>query len=153
LAHRPLHASADKRHLGQITKQKNALLRMVLVQGRLPGRASCVQTRNGVDTLIVPEWFMVLGVGDAPEQGGWGLAAEAVAVMRALMVVEAQECVEAPLQSRPTGEVAPAEGHAPVLTGTTEPPEYQRFLADSDLPVLHTPFDVSELCRFIHRLL
>ncbi len=33
---RPLHASADKRHLGQITKQGNALLRMVLVQGRLP---------------------------------------------------------------------------------------------------------------------
>jgi transposase len=27
-----LHASADKRHLGQITKQGNALLRMVLVQ-------------------------------------------------------------------------------------------------------------------------
>src|SRR5437867_11379110 len=35
--------------------------------------------------------------------------------MRALMVGEAQERVEAPLQSCPTGEVAPAEGHAPVL--------------------------------------
>ena len=39
------------------------------------------------------------------------------------------------------------------VTGTTEPPEYQRFLADTGLPVLHKPFDVTELCRFIHRLL
>jgi len=58
---------------------------------------------------------MALGRGGAPEEGGWGLAAEAIAVMGALMVVEAQERVEAALQGRPTGEIAPAEGHAPVL--------------------------------------
>ena len=58
---------------------------------------------------------MVLGLGGAPEEGGWGLAAETVAVMRAFMVVEAQERVEAALQGQPTGEVAPTEGHAPVL--------------------------------------
>ena len=58
---------------------------------------------------------MVLGLGGAPEEGGWSLAAEAVAVMRALMVVEAQERVEAALQGRATGEVTAAKGHAPVL--------------------------------------
>src|SRR5215510_7439107 len=35
--------------------------------------------------------------------------------MRTFMVVEVQKRVEAPLQRRPTGEVAPTEGHAPVL--------------------------------------
>src|SRR6266851_1004048 len=45
--------------------------------------------------------------------------------MRALMVVETQERVETSLQGRPTGEVAPTEGHAPVL------------LQDGDLQSLH----------------
>jgi hypothetical protein len=58
---------------------------------------------------------MVLGLGGAPERGGWSLAAETVSAMRTLMVVEAQKPVEAALQGRPAGEVAPAEGHAPVL--------------------------------------
>ena len=58
---------------------------------------------------------MVLGLGGAPEKGGWSLAAEAAAVMRALIIVEVQERVEAALQGRATGEVAATEGHAPVL--------------------------------------
>ena len=39
------------------------------------------------------------------------------------------------------------------VTGTTEPPEYQRFLADVGIPVLDKPFDLANLGRFIQRLL
>src|SRR5262252_8763270 len=58
---------------------------------------------------------MPLSLRGAPEQGGGSVAAEAVAVMRAFMVVEVQKRVETPLQRRAIGEVAPAEGHSPVL--------------------------------------
>src|SRR5262245_25866123 len=58
---------------------------------------------------------MPLGLRGTPEQGGGSVAAEAVAVMRAFMIVEVQKRVEASLQRRPTGEVAPAEGHTPML--------------------------------------
>jgi len=39
------------------------------------------------------------------------------------------------------------------VTGTTEPPEYQRFLADTGVPVLHKPFNIADLQGFVQRLL
>jgi len=58
---------------------------------------------------------MALGLSGAPEEGSGRPAAEAVAVVRTFMVVESQKSIEAPLQRRPTGEIAPAKGDAPVL--------------------------------------
>src|SRR5215510_12896586 len=84
-----------------------------------------VQTRNGVDTLIVPERQIASDVDCAPEKRGWRLAAKAVAVMRAFVVVETQETVQAPLQGRAAREVTSAEGHTPV------------FLQDGALQTFH----------------
>jgi hypothetical protein len=44
------------------------------------------QTRNGVDTLTVPERHVPSGLGGAPEELGWSPAAEAVAVMGTLVI-------------------------------------------------------------------
>jgi hypothetical protein len=51
----------------------------------------------------------------APEERGGGAAADSVALMRPLVIVRLHEAVETALQRRPTREVAPAEGHAPML--------------------------------------
>jgi hypothetical protein len=51
----------------------------------------------------------------APEERRGGLPAEAIALMGSVVVVEAQEPVERALEGSPTGEVATAEDHAPVL--------------------------------------
>ena len=49
------------------------------------------------------------------EDGGWCAAAESIAVMRPVDVVEAQEVLEAAVQRRPAREVMPAKDDAPVL--------------------------------------
>src|SRR5512134_2740022 len=50
-----------------------------------------------------------------PDQRARSAPTHAIALVRALGVVVAHEAVEGPLQSRPTGEVAAPEGHAPEL--------------------------------------
>lgn len=39
------------------------------------------------------------------------------------------------------------------VTGTTELPVFQRFLAETGVPALHKPFNLDDLLRFIRRLL
>ena len=39
------------------------------------------------------------------------------------------------------------------VTGTTEPPDYSRFLEDTAVPVLHEPFNLGDLERFVQQLL
>jgi len=51
----------------------------------------------------------------AVEDGRWGAAPDAVAMMRSLEVVELHEPVKAAVERRPAGEVMPAKDHAPVL--------------------------------------
>ena len=51
----------------------------------------------------------------APEERGWGAAADAIALMRPFVVVGLHEGLEAVLQGRPAGEVTAAKGHAPVF--------------------------------------
>ena len=51
----------------------------------------------------------------AVEDGRWGAAPDAVAMMRSLKVVELHEPVKATVERRPAGEVMPAKDHAPVL--------------------------------------
>src|SRR4029453_19607485 len=51
----------------------------------------------------------------APEERGWGAAAEPIALMGPLVIVGLHKGLETALQRRPTGEVAPPEGHAPML--------------------------------------
>ncbi len=64
-------------------------------------------------------------LGGPPKQGRWCLPAEAIALMRAVMVVVSHERVQGALQRPPAGEVAAAEGHPPV------------FLEDRPLQPLH----------------
>jgi CheY-like chemotaxis protein len=51
------------------------------------------------------------------------------------------------------------KGHADLLqriafvTGTTEPPDYSRFLKETAVPVLHKPFNLGDLERFVRQLL
>jgi len=58
---------------------------------------------------------MISDAGGARKQRGRGLAAEAVAAMGALVIVETQGDVLAPLQGCAARDVAPAERPAPVL--------------------------------------
>ena len=51
----------------------------------------------------------------AVEEGRGGAPADAVAVMRALEVVEAQEAAQAALEGGPAGEVVPAKHEPPML--------------------------------------
>src|SRR4029453_1414254 len=51
----------------------------------------------------------------APEERGWGAAAEPIALMGPLVIVGLHKGLETALQRRPTGERAPPEGHAPIL--------------------------------------
>ena len=39
------------------------------------------------------------------------------------------------------------------VTGTTEPPDYSRFLEETAVPVLHKPFNLGDLERFVRQLL
>jgi len=39
------------------------------------------------------------------------------------------------------------------VTGTTEPPDYSRFLKETAVPVLHKPFNLGDLERFVRQLL
>jgi len=39
------------------------------------------------------------------------------------------------------------------VTRTTEPPDYSRFLAEMAVPVLHKPFNLGDLERFVRQLL
>jgi CheY-like chemotaxis protein len=39
------------------------------------------------------------------------------------------------------------------VTGTTEPPDYARFLEETAVPVLHKPFNLDDLQRFTRQLL
>jgi len=39
------------------------------------------------------------------------------------------------------------------VTGTTEPPDYSRFLEETAVPVLHKPFNLGDLERFVQQLL
>ena len=39
------------------------------------------------------------------------------------------------------------------VTGTTEPPVLQRFLAETGVPVLNKPFNLDDLLKFIKRVL
>src|SRR5207253_8318798 len=70
---------------------------------------------NGVDTVTIPECGMWSSPRGAPEERGRGAAADSIALMRSLVIVGLHEGVQAALQRRATGEVAPTEGHAPVL--------------------------------------
>lgn len=51
------------------------------------------------------------------------------------------------------------KGHSDLLrriafvTGTTESPDYSRFLEETAVPVLHKPFNLGDLHRFIRQLL
>src|SRR5262245_8544984 len=51
----------------------------------------------------------------APEEGGWGLAAEPIPLVRSVMIVEGHELPQGAGEGGPAGEVAPAELHPPVL--------------------------------------
>src|SRR5260370_22905001 len=51
----------------------------------------------------------------AAEDGGWGAAPEAIALVRPLVIVGLHERLETALQGRAIGEVTAAKGHAPVL--------------------------------------
>ena len=51
----------------------------------------------------------------AVEDGRWGAAPDAVAMMRALEVVELHEPVKATVERRPAGEVMPAKDDPPVF--------------------------------------
>lgn len=39
------------------------------------------------------------------------------------------------------------------VTGTTEPPVFKSFLAETGVPFLHKPFNLDDLLQFIQRLL
>ncbi len=51
------------------------------------------------------------------------------------------------------------KGHSDLLrriafvTGATEPPDYSRFLKETAVPVLHKPFSLGDLERFVRQLL
>src|ERR1035437_989872 len=51
----------------------------------------------------------------AAEDGRWGAAAQAIAAMRPLVVVELQEAIEGALERAPAGEVVSPKRDAPVL--------------------------------------
>src|SRR5262245_8657489 len=51
----------------------------------------------------------------APEERGGRAATHTIPLVRSLVIVGLHECVQTALQGDSTGEVAPAEGHAPVL--------------------------------------
>src|SRR5260370_40149487 len=51
----------------------------------------------------------------APEERGWGTAADAIALVGPLVIVGLHERLETPLQGRPTGEVEATKGHAPMF--------------------------------------
>src|SRR5260370_35036948 len=51
----------------------------------------------------------------APEERGWGTAADAISLVGPLVIVGLHERLETPLQGRPTGEVAATKGDAPML--------------------------------------
>src|SRR6185503_7203266 len=74
-----------------------------------------VQIRNGVATLATPECDMRSGPSGAPEERGWGAATDPVALMGPLVIVGLHEPIEASLERRSTREVAPTEGHTPML--------------------------------------
>ena len=54
-----------------------------------------------------------LGRRHAPDERAWGTTADAVALVRPLGVVVADEAIEGALQGRAAREVASAEHHAP----------------------------------------
>src|SRR4030081_2150188 len=74
-----------------------------------------VQARNGVDTLTIPECGVTSSPSGAPEERGGGAAAEAVPLVRPLVIVGLHERLETALQGCATGEVAAAKGHAPMF--------------------------------------
>src|SRR5258705_2949585 len=51
----------------------------------------------------------------APEERGWGTAADAIALVAPLVIGGRHERLETPLQGRPTGEVAATKGDAPMF--------------------------------------
>src|SRR4026208_1692591 len=55
------------------------------------------------------------GPSGAPEERGWGAATDPVALMGPLVIVGLHEPIEASLERRSTREVAPTEGHTPML--------------------------------------
>ncbi len=40
-----------------------------------------------------------------------------------------------------------------IVSGTTEPAEYATFLAETHIPVLSKPFNVTDFLRFVQRML
>jgi hypothetical protein len=60
----------------------------------------------------------------AEDERRWRAAADAIAVVGPLRVVEAHEALESAMKGGPVGEAVPAEGHAPVLVqdGLLKPP-------------------------------
>ncbi len=44
-------------------------------------------------------------------------------------------------------------GRLAIVSGTSEPPEYATFLAETHVPVLSKPFDVTAFLRFVRRML
>ena len=74
---------------------------LIVVQPRGCSRGgppkSGVQTRNGVDTLTIPECGMMSGSSGAPEEGGWGAAPEAIALVGPLVIVGLHERLETAL--------------------------------------------------------
>ena len=83
-------------------------------RARWQGYGSRAEAQEALDAMTIPECAVRSSPGGAPEQRRWSAAADPIALMRPLVIVGVHERIQTALQHRPTDEVAPAEGHAPV---------------------------------------